>query len=108
MSTTITRDSRFEVHDPEALAQAREVLDACQSGREMQAAVIAAVKRASGNDFNVVLSPRRAGDPAAIVAASSKIRDALGWMPQHDNLDEIVLQALNWERGVDRLKASTT
>jgi UDP-glucose 4-epimerase len=53
-----------------------------------------------------VLSPRRAGDPAAIVAASAKIRDALGWQPQHDNLDEIVNQALNWERGVDRLKAS--
>ena len=68
--------------------------------------VIAAVKRASGNDFKVVLSPRRAGDPAAIVAASAKIRDALGWLPQHDNLDEIVNQALNWERGVDRLKAS--
>ena len=51
---------------------------------------------------------RRAGDPAAIVAASSKVRDALGWTPQHDNLDEIVLQALNWERGVDRLKASAT
>jgi UDP-glucose 4-epimerase len=68
--------------------------------------VIAAVKRASGNDFKVVLSPRRAGDPAAIVAASAKIRDALGWQPQYDNLDEIVAQALNWERRVDQLKAS--
>ena len=36
--------------------------------------VIAAVKRVSGVDFKVVLSPRRAGDPAAIVAASAKIR----------------------------------
>jgi UDP-glucose 4-epimerase len=68
--------------------------------------VIAAVKRASGSDFNVVLSPRRAGDPAAIVAGSAKIRETLGWQPQHDNLDEIVAQALNWERGVDRLKAA--
>jgi UDP-glucose 4-epimerase len=68
--------------------------------------VIAAVKRASGSDFNVVLSPRRAGDPAAIVAGSAKIRETLGWWPQHDNLDEIVAQALNWERGVDRLKAA--
>jgi UDP-glucose 4-epimerase len=68
--------------------------------------LIAAVKRASGSDFNVVLSPRRAGDPAAIVAGSAKIRETLGWRPQHDNLDEIVAQALNWERGVDRLKAA--
>ena len=68
--------------------------------------VIAAVKRASGSDFKVVLSPRRAGDPAAIVAASAKIRDALGWQPQHDDLDKIVAQALNWERRVDELKAA--
>jgi len=68
--------------------------------------VIAAVKRASGVDFDVVLSPRRAGDPAAIVAASGKIRDALGWRPRYDNLDEIVGQALDWERRADRLKAA--
>ncbi len=40
--------------------------------------VIAAVKRVSGVDFKVLLSPRRAGDPAAIVAASTKIREKLG------------------------------
>jgi UDP-glucose 4-epimerase len=68
--------------------------------------VIAAVKRASGVDFKVVLSPRRAGDPAAIVAASAKVRATLGWQPRHDNLDEIVAQALNWERGVDQIKAA--
>jgi UDP-glucose 4-epimerase len=67
--------------------------------------VIAAVKRVSGVNFEVVLAPPRAGDPAAIVAASAKIRDALGWMPQHDDLDRIVTQALAWERRVDRLKA---
>jgi UDP-glucose 4-epimerase len=69
--------------------------------------VIAAVKRVSGVDFKALLSPRRAGDPAAIVAASAKIRDKLGWHPQHDNLEQIVAQALNWERRVDELKAST-
>ena len=67
--------------------------------------VIAAVKRISGVDFKVLLSPRRAGDPAAIVAASSKIREKLGWQPLHDDLEQIVAQALNWERRVDELKA---
>ncbi|HML29079.1 MAG TPA: UDP-glucose 4-epimerase GalE, partial [Hyphomicrobium sp.] len=66
--------------------------------------VIAAVKRVSGVDFKVLLSPRRPGDPAAIVAASAKIRGELGWRPQHDNLEQIVAQALNWERRVDALK----
>ncbi len=68
--------------------------------------VIAAVKRVSGVDFKVVLSPPRAGDPAAIVAASAKIRNTLSWQPRHDNLDEIVAQALAWERRVDQLKAA--
>ncbi|SFV26713.1 UDP-glucose 4-epimerase GalE [Hyphomicrobium facile] len=67
--------------------------------------VIAAVKQVSGVDFRVLLSPRRPGDPAAIVAATAKIREKLGWQPQHDNLEQIVAQALNWERRVDALKA---
>lgn len=69
--------------------------------------VIAAVKRASGNDFKVKLSPRRAGDPAAIVAASAKIRSQLGWVPEHDDLGTIVAQALAWEKRVDALKAAS-
>lgn len=39
-----TRQS-VEVHDPDILAQARRVLNACESGREMQEAVLAAVQR---------------------------------------------------------------
>ena len=35
----------FEVHDPAILAEARAVLEACRSAKEMQDAVIAAVKR---------------------------------------------------------------
>jgi UDP-glucose 4-epimerase len=68
--------------------------------------VVSAVKRVSGVDFKVVLSPRRPGDPAAIVAGSEKIRQRLGWRPQNDNLEQIVAQALNWERRVDGLKAA--
>lgn len=59
--------------------------------------VIDAVKRASGKNFDVRLSPRRPGDPTAIVAGSQKIRDTLGWQPLNDNLDEIVGHALSWE-----------
>lgn len=67
--------------------------------------VIDAVKRASGKSFEVKLSPRRAGDPPAIVASSNKIRSQLGWVPEHDDLDRIVAQALAWEAKVDKLKA---
>jgi UDP-glucose 4-epimerase len=60
--------------------------------------VIDVVKQVSGVDFPVRKSGRRPGDPAAIVAANDRIRAELGWRPQHDNLNEIVRQALDWER----------
>ena len=60
--------------------------------------VIAAVKKVAGCDFEVRFAPRRPGDPAALVAASGKIRERLGWAPSLDNLDEIVAHALAWER----------
>jgi UDP-glucose 4-epimerase len=60
--------------------------------------VIEAVKRASGADLPVVMSPRRPGDPAAIVARADRVRSELGWRPQYDDLPTIVSHALAWER----------
>ena len=60
--------------------------------------VIDVVKKVSGVDFPVKIVGRRPGDPAAIVASNERIRTKLGWSPQHDNLEEIVRQALDWER----------
>jgi UDP-glucose 4-epimerase len=69
--------------------------------------VIEAVNRAAGLKIDARLSPRRPGDPAAIVAASAKVRETLGWMPKHADLDAIVTAALNWERGLDALKQAS-
>jgi UDP-glucose 4-epimerase len=60
--------------------------------------VVDAVKRISGVDFRVDLVDRRPGDPAKIVAGADKIRRMLGWHPEHEDLDRIVMQALDWER----------
>jgi UDP-glucose 4-epimerase len=60
--------------------------------------VIEVVKRVSGVDFKVVVSPRRPGDPATLVACAEKAKAVLGWKPAHDDLGEIVRQALDWER----------
>jgi UDP-glucose 4-epimerase len=62
--------------------------------------VIDAVKRVSGIDFKVETAPRRAGDPARIVAASEQIRAKLGWRPRYDDLATIVDHALAWERAL--------
>ncbi|MBL8588628.1 MAG: UDP-glucose 4-epimerase GalE [Methylobacteriaceae bacterium] len=68
--------------------------------------VIDVVKRVSGVDFPVRLAPRRPGDPPAIVAANARIRAELGWTPQHDDLEEIVRQALAWERRLHNRQAA--
>lgn len=60
--------------------------------------VIDAVKRVSGVDFPVRMAPRRAGDPPALVANSTRLRSITGWQPRLDNLDTIVAHALNWEK----------
>jgi UDP-glucose 4-epimerase len=62
--------------------------------------VVDVVKRVSGVDFDVRLSPRRAGDPAAIVAKADRIRERLGWQPRYDDLTTIVDQALRWEKAL--------
>jgi UDP-glucose 4-epimerase len=67
--------------------------------------VIEVVKRVSGVDFKVNVGGRRAGDPAAIVAQADLIRRELGWRPRRDNLDEIVRQALDWERRLHNTQA---
>ena len=60
--------------------------------------VIDAVRRASGRDFPVEISGRRAGDPPALVANVDRIRATLDWRPQFQDLDTIVAHALAWEK----------
>jgi UDP-glucose 4-epimerase len=60
--------------------------------------VIDMVHKVSGVDFTVREAPRRAGDPASIVARAEKVREVLGWVPAHADLEEIVRAAYEWER----------
>lgn len=65
-----------EVHDPKILAQARAVLDACRSGKEMQDAVIAAVKRNEkwrGEQCINLLAPEAPTSPAVRALLSSEV-----------------------------------
>ena len=60
--------------------------------------VISAVKRASNVDFTVKIEGRRLGDSPKVVADPSALKARTGWQPKHDNLDEIVAHAFQWER----------
>lgn len=63
-------------------------------------AVLDTLRDISGVDFQVKMGPRRAGDVGEIYAATNRIREALGWVPEHDDLREIVGSAYIWERRV--------
>jgi UDP-glucose 4-epimerase len=59
--------------------------------------VIETVRQVSGKSVDARIGPRRAGDPATIVADPSRIRSRLGWEPRHDDLATIVDHTLRWE-----------
>ena len=58
--------------------------------------VIDTVKKASGKNLKVIESPRRPGDPPALVCDSAKARTELGWQPKWTNLEKIVASAWKW------------
>jgi UDP-glucose 4-epimerase len=60
--------------------------------------VVETVREVSGVHLRADEGPRRPGDPASITATGEKVRSLLGWVPQHDDLREIVDSAYWWER----------
>jgi UDP-glucose 4-epimerase len=60
--------------------------------------LITMVERVAGHAIAKREAPRRAGDPPTLVARASRIRNTLGWQPQHDDLKKIVETSLAWER----------
>ena len=61
------------------------------------AELVKEAKRITGVDFKVETAPRRAGDPAVLVADSAKAQRVLGWKPEYD-LTRIIETAWNWEQ----------
>ena len=60
--------------------------------------VLAAVAKAAGRPLVIREEPRRAGDPPTLIARSERIRERLGWVPQYERLEQLVEDALRWER----------
>jgi UDP-glucose 4-epimerase len=58
--------------------------------------VIDVARKVTGREIPVQRSPRRAGDPAMLVASSEKIRQELGWNPKHQDLSRIIGSAWSW------------
>ena len=62
--------------------------------------VINMAKKISGVGFEVMDAPRRLGDPAILIADSSKLRDLTSWKPKKDSLETIISSALAWEKKI--------
>jgi UDP-glucose-4-epimerase GalE len=60
--------------------------------------VIETARRVSGKDIPVNTIPRRAGDPAVLIASSAKARKELGWKAEKPDLETIVESAWNWHK----------
>ena len=60
--------------------------------------VLDAVDRVTNRRLERVMQPRRAGDPAELIADNAAILATLDWQPQRADLDGIVRDALAWER----------
>jgi UDP-glucose 4-epimerase len=58
--------------------------------------VIDAAERVTGRSIAVKTAARRPGDPAVLVASAERIRQELGWVPQQQDLAEIVGTAWAW------------
>jgi UDP-glucose 4-epimerase len=60
--------------------------------------VIETARKVTGDPIKTEIVPRRAGDPAVLIASSEKAKTILGWKPEHADLEEIITSAWNWHK----------
>lgn len=63
--------------------------------------VFSACTKVTGKDIPLKEMPRRAGDPAILVAANSKAKEVLGWNPEK-TLEESIKTAYSWETSLQK------
>ena len=74
--------------------------------------VVSLARKVTGIDIKEVIAPRRAGDPAILVASSDRIKTELKWEPKYDDLSTIIETAWKWHKnhpggyGTERRKAT--
>lgn len=60
--------------------------------------VVEAVREVTSHEIPATVTPRRPGDPATLIADSTKIREELGWEPHYPDIRSIVQTAWDWHR----------
>ena len=62
------------------------------------AEVVASLERALGQPVPTVAADRRSGDPPLLIGRGTAIREQLGWVPAHPDLDDITASVVAEER----------
>lgn len=60
--------------------------------------VLDSIARVTGMTVPTVIASRRPGDPASLIADSSRARQALAWQPSRSTLDEMIASAWRWRQ----------
>ncbi|MCX7351410.1 MAG: UDP-glucose 4-epimerase GalE, partial [Alphaproteobacteria bacterium] len=68
--------------------------------------IIEATARVTGKPVPHHFAPRRAGDPAILVAATAKANAILDWKARHSDIDQIIATAWNWHQ-MERERSSS-
>lgn len=61
--------------------------------------IINVVEKVVGKKVDYTFHDRRAGDPPVLIGDSTKIRNMLGWKPQHEDIEDIIKDAWKWYCG---------
>ncbi len=60
--------------------------------------IIEATREATGHPIPAQVKPRRAGDPARLIASSQKARELLNWQPEYTDIQRIIETAWQWHK----------
>jgi UDP-glucose 4-epimerase len=90
--------ARAHVLALELLAERSAIFNLGCGGGYTVLEVVEAARKVTGHAIPVRFGPRRAGDPAVLVASSEKIQKELGWKARHQDLQAIIESAWTWMR----------
>ena len=60
--------------------------------------VVEIARKVTGHPIPAEVAPRRAGDPAILIASSKKAVEELGWKPKYNSIDTVIETAWNWHK----------
>ncbi|HBE01468.1 MAG: UDP-glucose 4-epimerase GalE [Spirochaetes bacterium GWF1_41_5] len=60
--------------------------------------IIKTAEKVTGKTIPYAVAPRRSGDPAELIAESSRARSELNWKPRYENVESIISSAWKWHK----------